>query len=413
MGFSLEKIIVDVALLVAMGKILEGFLGRLNIPSFTSYVLVGFILGPSILGLVSYGDSMSVVASIALFFVALYAGLEVPYAWFTRSSFRSMELALVSFSLTYIPSFIVCLLLGLSVYESLVASLVVSVTALPVAAAVLAELGLLSSRLGALVMGSAIVTDILAITILGVLVGLATGGSLSVHSLARITMGVLILASLVVVSHLLIKKLVSTRSRLLVRASRLFESTETGLALVLVVALVMGALSESLGLHFVVGVFLVGLIVDSVWLGEESYKRVVESVKGVTLSLLLPLFAAIIGLVASTGGLELILSVETLKLAIVFTLLALALRYLAGYMGARITGLTSSESKLVGIALTLKGAMDKIVLLAAYQQGIVTSQLLIPLMVALVTATMVTPATLKITLNTMHENTQSMIARVT
>lgn len=412
-GFKVERVIIDVALLVATGKVLEELLGRAGVPAFVAYVIAGFILGPSVLGLVSYSDGISVVASLALFFIALYAGLEVPYAWFTRSSFKSTLVALISFSLTFIPSLTACILVGLNIYESLVVSLIVSVTALPVAAAILSELGLLSSRIGALVIGVAVVTDILVITSLGVLVGIAATGSLDIQSLSKIAMGVLVLASMIVMSHLLISRLSTIEPMWIHRLSPLLRSSEAGLAVLLVTALLLGALSELLGLHFIVGVFLVGLLVDGSWIGEEAYRKAVESIKGVTISLLLPIFASTIGLIASTTEPQGILAFNTLKLIVVFTLLATTLRYTAGYIGARLTGLTGEESRLVGVALTLKGAMDKIVLLAAYQQNIITQQLMIPLITALVITTIVTPATLKLTLNTIPLETRMAITRTT
>jgi Kef-type K+ transport system membrane component KefB len=395
----LERFIVDVALLVATAKLSEAVLGRVGVPSVVSYILAGFLLGPSMLGLVSYGEELRVMSGIALFFLALHAGLEVSYGEFLRSSLRSTSLSLISFFLTFASAMVVCYLLGLGFNESIVVSLVLSVTALPVAAAILLELGVLNTRVGALVMGAAVATDVLVVFLLGLLVGVAVTGSPSLNSLTKTLAGVTLLILAVVATHMIISRFATLGHEWFSRISQLFRLQEAGLAMLMLSALALGALSEILGLHFIVGVFLVGLLVDESWLGERLYRRALEPIRGVTLSLLLPLFASTIGVIASVEGLAGVLNADILKLVIAFTLVAVVVRFTAGYIGARAVGLSHVESRLVGIALTLKGAMDKVVLLAAYQTGLITPQLLLTLMTSLIIATTIAPTMLKVTLD--------------
>lgn len=395
----MERFIVDVTLLVATAKLSEAVLGRVGVPSVVSYILAGFLLGPSMLGLVSYGEELRVMSGIALFFLALYAGLEVSYGEFLRSSLRSTSLSLISFFLTFASAMVVCYLLGLGFNESIVVSLVLSVTALPVAAAILLELGVLNTRVGALVMGAAVATDVLVVFLLGLLVGIAVTGSPSLNSLTKTLAGVTLLILAVVATHMIISRFATLGHEWFSRISQLFRLQEAGLAMLMLSALALGALSEILGLHFIVGVFLVGLLVDESWLGERLYKRALEPIRGVTLSLLLPLFASTIGVIASVEGLAGVLNADILKLVIAFTLVAVVVRFTAGYIGARAVGLSHVESRLVGIALTLKGAMDKVVLLAAYQTGLITPQLLLTLMTSLIIATTIAPTMLKVTLD--------------
>jgi Kef-type K+ transport system membrane component KefB len=395
----LERFIVDVTLLVATAKLSEAVLGRVGVPSVVSYILAGFLLGPSMLGLISYGEELRVMSGIALFFLALYAGLEVSYGEFLRSSLRSTSLSLISFLLTFASAMVVCYLLGLGFNESIVVSLVLSVTALPVAAAILLELGVLNTRVGALVMGAAVATDVLVVFLLGLLVGIAVTGSPSLNSLTKTLAGITLLILAVVATHMIISRFTSLGHEWFSRISQLFRLQEAGLAMLMLSALALGALSEILGLHFIVGVFLVGLLVDESWLGERLYRRALEPIRGVTLSLLLPLFASTIGVIASMEGLAGVLNADILKLVIAFTLVAVVVRFTAGYIGARAVGLSHVESRLVGIALTLKGAMDKVVLLAAYQTGLITPQLLLTLMTSLIIATTIAPTMLKVTLD--------------
>ena len=395
----MERFIVDVTLLVATAKLSEAVLGRVGVPSVVSYILAGFLLGPSMLGLVSYGEELRVMSGIALFFLALYAGLEVSYGEFLRSSLRSTSLSLISFFLTFASAMVVCYLLGLGFNESIVVSLVLSVTALPVAAAILLELGVLNTRVGALVMGAAVATDVLVVFLLGLLVGIAVTGSPSLNSMTKTLAGITLLILAVVATHMIISRFTSLGHEWFSRISQLFRLQEAGLAMLMLSALALGALSEILGLHFIVGVFLVGLLVDESWLGERLYRRALEPIRGVTLSLLLPLFASTIGVIASMEGLARVLNADILKLVIAFTLVAVVVRFTAGYIGARAVGLSHVESRLVGIALTLKGAMDKVVLLAAYQTGLITPQLLLTLMTSLIIATTIAPTMLKVTLD--------------
>ncbi len=308
-------------------------------PRLSSYILAGFLLGPSTLGLISYGEELRVTSGIALFFLARYAGLEVSYGEFLRSSLRSTSLSLISFLLTFASAMVVCYLLGLGFNESIVVSLVLSVTALPVAAAILLELGVLNTRVGALVMGAAVATDVLVVILLGLLVGVAVTGSPTLNSLTKTMAGVTLLILAVVAAHMIISRFTTLGHEWFSRISQPFRLQEAGLAMLMLSALALGALSEILGLHFIVGVFLVGLLVDESWLGERSYRRALEPIRGVTLSLLLPLFASTIGVIASMEGLAGVLNADILKLVIAFTLVAVVVRFTAGYIGARAVGL--------------------------------------------------------------------------
>jgi Kef-type K+ transport system membrane component KefB len=249
------------------------------------------------------------------------------------------------------------------------------------------------------VMGAAVATDVLVVFLLGLLVGIAVTGSPSLNSLTKTLAGVTLLILAVVATHMIISRFTSLGHEWFSRISQLFRLQEAGLAMLMLSALALGALSEILGLHFIVGVFLVGLLVDESWLGERLYRRALEPIRGVTLSLLLPLFASTIGVIASVEGLAGVLNADILKLVIAFTLVAVVVRFTAGYIGARAVGLSHVESRLVGIALTLKGAMDKVVLLAAYQTGLITPQLLLTLMTSLIIATTIAPTMLKATLD--------------
>ncbi len=409
----MERFIVDITILVVTAKVLEEVLGRVGVPSVICYISAGFILGPSILGLVYYGEELRIVGNLALFFLVLYAGLEVPYSEFLRSSLKATFTSIISFSLTFISAFSVGYILGLEFHESIVVGLVLSVTALPVAAAILSELGIVDSRVGVLVISVAMATDVIVIILLGLLIGLLAPGSSSLNSPLQVLAGVTVLVLTLILAYNMLLKLTTRRPDWILSLAPLVRSQETGLAILLISALLFGVLSEILGLHFIVGVFLTGLLVDKSWLGEKAYRKLVESIKGITLSLLLPLFASIIGLIASTTGFLHILNLDTLKLTLTFTIIAVVVRYVAGYVGARAIGLTHVESKLVGVGLTLKGAMDKIVLLVTYQLGLITSQLLIPLMTSLVIATALAPTMLKTMLSTVAEEMITMTSRTT
>src|SRR2546429_756671 len=140
-------------------------------------VLAGILVGPMVLGLInpdpatSFGESLNVVANLGVFILVLLAGIELGREGL-RKAFkeRSMVVAFVEFFLPFSLGYSLAAALGLTFAQSLFLGTALAVTALPVSVRILLDLNLLHSRLGRAIVSVALVNDLVAFAMLGLVV---------------------------------------------------------------------------------------------------------------------------------------------------------------------------------------------------------------------------------------------------
>src|SRR5438874_7573842 len=146
-------------------------------------VLAGILLVPMVLGLInpdpttSFGESLNVVANLGVFILVLLAGIELGREGL-RKAFkeRSMVVAIVEFFLPFSLGYSLAAALGLTFSQSLFLGTAMAVTALPVSVRILLDLNLLNSRLGRAIVSVALVNDLVAFAMLGLVVQFQTLG---------------------------------------------------------------------------------------------------------------------------------------------------------------------------------------------------------------------------------------------
>src|SRR5439155_744221 len=147
-------------------------------------VLAGILLGPMVLGLInpdpttSFGESLNVVANLGVFILVLLAGIELGREGL-RKAFkeRSMVVAIVEFFLPFSLGYSLAAALGLTFSQSLFLGTAMAVTALPVSVRILLDLNLLNSRLGRAIVSVALVNDLVAFAMLGLVVQFTSLGT--------------------------------------------------------------------------------------------------------------------------------------------------------------------------------------------------------------------------------------------
>src|SRR5947208_2442870 len=147
-------------------------------------VLAGILVGPMVLRLInpdpttSFGASLNVVANLGVFILVLLAGIELGREGL-RKAFkeRSMVVAFVEFFLPFSLGYSFAAALGMTFAQSLFLGTALAVTALPVSVRILLDLNLLNSRLGRAIVSVALVNDLVAFAMLGLVVQFTSLGA--------------------------------------------------------------------------------------------------------------------------------------------------------------------------------------------------------------------------------------------
>jgi Kef-type K+ transport system membrane component KefB len=247
-----------------------------------------------------------------------------------------------------------------------------SVTAVPVLARLLADVGLVDSEVGKLAMVTAVVTDVVAWVLLALAVGLSAGSWSSLLLLVAAT--VLTVVSVLLAFRLLVA---DPADRFLARFPR---STAV---LIAAVALVAAVLTKRTGLTEVCGALAVGFALPA----KPQWEKVVGTVSRLG-GQLVPVYFVATGITVLTSGMRSF----PVGVIVVLTMLATAAKVAGSYLGARAAGKSPELSLRLGVLLNTRGLTELVVLQAGYSAGILTAPLFAAFVVmALLTTAMTGP----------------------
>ena len=259
-----------------------------------------------------------------------------------------------------------------------------SISALPVIAKTLLDLGLFKTDVGLLVMAAAMVGDLVGWLAFSILLGPLQGGSVDVTRIAT-TMGLTL--ALVLGSLFIGRRAVD---RLLVRLESEQESAPGRiLSLVIVLALCGASVTHAIGIHAVFGGFVVGVMIgDSPNLRERTRAVISEFVTNI----FAPVFFASLGLTVD------FVSAFDLRLCLLVFFVATIAKVGGATLGAHLGGLRWRESGAVGFGLNARGAMEIILALLALEGGLIREQVFVALVFMAVMTSLVSGPVMKILL---------------
>ncbi|MDD3643412.1 MAG: cation:proton antiporter [Candidatus Krumholzibacteria bacterium] len=369
-----------VQLLVLMGcaRGLGELFRRWKQPTLTAEILVGVLLGPTVLGRLLPGvqqalfppdavqqTMLDTVAWIGVLFLLLETGLEFDFsiAWRRRGS--AFVIAVADVVIPMIVAFAAVVWLpgrymvdaGQRIIFSLFMATVMTISAMPVAARVLHDLKLLKADLGFLVMSALAVNDILGWVLFTIILGVfttATGAIGAIPLVVGSTVGFAVLA-------LTIGRRVSIRVFDSVKRNGLPEPA-TSLTITVLLGLLFGALTQKIGIHALFGFFIAGVVVGEAKSLSEQTRGVISQMVH---SLFVPLFFANIGLKID------FISDFDAPLVALMCVVGIAGRYLGAWLGVTWARVPRINRDLIAIAHTPGGMMEIVIALLALEAGLI------------------------------------------
>ncbi|MBU7004658.1 MAG: cation:proton antiporter, partial [Theionarchaea archaeon] len=324
-------------LIVLLAALLGRFISRmLRQPVVFGEILMGMLIGTLAANgiyLVSGSEVMEGFGQVGILLLLFSAGLATSLEELKRLGGPSIAAALGGVILPFALGYLASIAFG---YSNLVALLVgtgLVATSVGVNAEILSELRLLRTKIGTLVMGTALADDVIGILLLSVMVSFATSGKVPV-------MKTLITLGLTVIFFVICLVL---GVKLLTGLSHRFNLDRYDLLLVgIVVAVTLGAVADSIGLAMIVGGFLAGLM-----LGQSSYSaRLIQQTTLVGEGFFVPIFFVTTGMAFNPGE---FLNAGGFAIAILAS--AILGKIVGCFVTTRMSGFGTAESTVVGIAM--------------------------------------------------------------
>jgi Kef-type K+ transport system membrane component KefB len=376
---DLTTFIIGLFVLLTAAVLVGELFSRLGQAALVGQILVGIVLGPTLLGsffgLTGVNDELAGIQFLATFFILVMAGLEVSPEQIYETGAASGLLGAAVFVGPFLTgAFIVPIVIhGISFTTGLFISLTLSITALPVMAVMLREFGLSRTRLGVMMMNTAVINELAAVTTFAILLRLNSSGfGADQITIALLSVGVFIGA--VLSAHMVLRVTRETKLGRTVRArvTGMWRSRESGFAVLMVLALGSALFSQYLGLTFLVGAFYAGLLITPESAGKREHRGISQVFNIMTWGFFIPLFFAFVGLGMNLRTLLNATSIVAFGVLIVF---ALSSKLVLGTGVARFLSWSKSDSLAIGFFVSSRGAVELAMALILLDLGIFSIQI--------------------------------------
>lgn len=346
---------------------------RLKQPAVAGEILAGVIIGPSVLGLIAPSDLTDALSELGVIFLLFLVGLETKPADIFRVGGRALLVALLGVIIPFIAGYLLLWAWGRPQIEAIFVGAAMVATSVGITARVLGQMGLLNAVSSRIILGAAVIDDILGLIILAVVSSLAKGGVdyAQIATTAGLAIGFTLVVALI--GARTINKLQPQIQKLKVGQSYLVF----GFSLCLVLAYV----ASYIGVAAIIGAFLAGMAMSE---STEDTDMPVQA-EAVT-EFLLPFFLTSIGMKLKLGAL---LTGEIISLAIIVTILAVLTKLVGCGLGAGSLGFKGAMR--VGMGMVPRGEVGIVVAQIGLGLAAVTDAIYGVVLVMAIATTLIAP----------------------
>jgi len=357
-------------------KVLGEIAQRFGQPAVLGELVAGVLLGGSVLGIVHASDAViAAMSQIGVILLLFEIGLETDVRSLVKVGGVATTVAFAGVAMPFGAGFLGAEWLGLGHVPALVCGAALCATSVGISARVLSELDMLETTEGRVVLGAAVIDDVIGLVILAVVAGIVEGGSASVTSIARIA-GVA--GAFVVLAVVVGGRVAPPVFRV---AERIRASGALGLVAI-AFAFFLAWLAHLAGSAMIIGAFAAGLVLhDLPQAGEvrESTTRIGQ--------FFVPIFFASVG---AAVNLRALMSADALLVGGMLIAVGVAGKVLAGYVPWWFRG----DKLLVGVAMVPRGEVGLIFAQMGLATGGIDAGLFGAIMLMVLVTTFITPPAL-------------------
>jgi Kef-type K+ transport system membrane component KefB len=384
--------IIGVGILLFAAKLMAELFLRLKLPIVLGELIAGMIVGPFALGglqivdgkqLLQINDEIRILGEMGAIVILFMAGLEMTPKEFLKGGKAAFVVGTLGVVIPFFVGLTVFQLFGFDALQSMLIATALTATSIAISIQVLSEFGKLKTPEARLIIGAAIIDDILAIAVLSVVTSIAgSDGGVDDIDITQVTITILqvlgFFAIMLIVSVVVIPKIITPR---IWKAKGSVEGIAT--------AAFFGAaaLAGSIGLSPIVGAFAVGMALST----SKVFDKI-ESYVGKIGLIFAPLFFAIIGAQVDLRAVDL----NILILSAVIVVVAVTTKLFGCGLPAMYFLKSKQKGMRVGIGMISRGEVGLIVAGVGITAGILTSEVYSTIIIMVVVTTIITPIWLKI-----------------
>ncbi len=170
------SVLLSLFLILISAKLLAELFERLKQPAVVGEILAGVVIGPSLLGLVQPSDLLSIIAEIGVIFLLFTVGLETKPQSIFQVGKKALTVGVLGVIVPFIAGYLIASIWGGSFIEAMFIGAALVATSVGITARVLGAMGLLDRETSRIILGAAVIDDILGLIILSVVSSIGTAG---------------------------------------------------------------------------------------------------------------------------------------------------------------------------------------------------------------------------------------------
>jgi len=392
------EFLLAILVLLLFAKLFGELLHKFGFSSLIGEVAVGIILGPALLGwivipgpgepLSATAEAIRGVAMLGLIILMLVAGMNSRFDLFMKVKFRALVIAVFGMAVSFALGFGVAYAWTRSLLPSLFVAAALSNTATEIVTRVTER-----SRFRHLVVGAALIDDILAVYVLGILsTSVVRGGVFDLDVLLWAT--IWIVAFFILIGYFSHKLVIKSD---MMRRLWKFERRGAPIVFAVCLALALAVIARHIGLHEVIGAYMAGLFIgrlrerpDALLLSRIRLNTILDDTSVVLQSILTPMFFVFIGLSFAPNW-------SHVNFLVLFALIgaAFAGKLIGCGAGAAAVGYRRWELAEIGTAMCSRGSLELAVLQFGLLSAIVSPELFAVMVVTTLSTTLLTPVFFK------------------
>ena len=382
------KFLLDIAIILASTKILGLFTKKVNMPQVVGALLAGVILGPACVGVLTETDMIQNMAELGVIVLMFCAGMETDIEELKRSGKASFVIALLGVIVPLVVGGGVAYLFINNGYidtsdvtssvflQSVFIGVILTATSVSITVETLKELGKLKTKSGNAILGAAIIDDILGIIALTIVTSLADTSVNIAVVLFKIVLFFVFCVGVIV--YYAFKKWCEISGKGMHRHA----------IIAFVICLVMAFCAEHFfGVADITGAFFAGLIISM----TQKDQFIASKFDVLSYLLLSPIFFASIGLKVELPK----MGPAIIAFAAVITIVALLTKIIGCGLGAKVCGYKNYQALRIGVGMISRGEVALIVASKGAAVGLMSNNIMGPIIIVVVITTIITPILLK------------------
>lgn len=372
------RVLLTLFIMLVAAKLMAELFERLRQPAVAGEILAGVIIGPSLLGWASPSEITSILAEIGVIFLLFTVGLETKPASIIKVGTQAALVALLGVVAPLIGGWLLMKAWGSTTIEALFVGTAMVATSVGITARVLSSMGLLDAPTARIILGAAVIDDILGLLVLSIVSSMASGTINYLEILTTAGLAIAFTAFVTLVGAPVVTRVAPSVDRM--------RSGQGMFIFGLVLCLGLSVAASFIGVAAIIGAFLAGMALAE---AAEEHPKVHRQMSGVT-EFLVPFFLVNIGMQLTLSVFQ---SSSVIVLCVLITLVAVVTKLLGCGLGAYTLGLRRAAQ--VGVGMVPRGEVGIIVAQIGLSLAVIGAELYGVVLFMAVATTLIAPPFLK------------------